>query len=151
MNIHNDHLMGLIRDCLCLPEEGKDYEIHFARFINGNEEVNSFCMNDLTDNKVVRKNSAFHFMNYNNFMDKIYDNFLPCYLTENQMKEIKYYHIIIEVKDHSVIIKILVNYKDYFLREEGKYETKEISLPIGDLAVYSAVKGMHETIYELMF
>lgn len=147
MSIQNDHLMGIIRDCLCLPEEDKDYEIHFARFIDGNEEVNSFCMNDLTDNRMVRKNSNFHFMYDNNFMDKIYDNFLPYYLTKNQ--EIKYYHIIVEVKNNSVTVKILVNYVDHFWGD--KCETKEIPLPIDGLAIYSAIKGMHETIYELMF
>ena len=59
MSIQNDHLMGIIRSCLCLPEDDKDYEIHFARFINGNETVNSFCMNNTTDNRVVKKNPAF--------------------------------------------------------------------------------------------
>ena len=65
MSIQNDHLMGIIRSCLCLPEDDKDYEIHFAKFINGNETVNSFCMNNTTDNRVVKKNSAFHFMDDN--------------------------------------------------------------------------------------
>lgn len=64
------------------------------------------------------------------------------------MKEMKNYHIIIAVKDTSVTIKILVNYIDHF---DGRYETKEISLPIDGLAVYSAVKGMQETIKKLMF
>ena len=148
MSIQNDHLMGIIRSCLCLPEDGKDYEIHFTRFINGNETVNSFCMNNTTDNRVVKKNPAFHFMD-DNFMDAIYDNFLPYYLTKNQMKEMKNYHIITAVKDTSVTIKILVNYIDNF--EGGRCETKEIPLPIDGLAVYSAVKGMQETIQELMF
>ena len=88
MSIQNDHLMGIIRSCLCLPEDDKAYEIHFVRFINGNETVNSFCMNNTTDNRVVKKNSAFHFMD-DNFMDKVYDNFLPYYLTKNQMNEMK--------------------------------------------------------------
>ena len=139
MNIQNDHLMNIIRSCLCLPEDNKDYKIHFVRFINGNETVNSFCMSNTTDNKVVKKNSAFHFMD-DNFMDKVYDNFLPYYLTENQMKEMKNYHIITAVKDTSVTIKILVNYIDNF--EGGRCETKEIPLHIDGLAVYSAVKGM---------
>ena len=56
----------------------------------------------------------------------------------------KNYHIITAVKDTSVTIKILVNYIDHF--EGGKCETKEIPLPIDGLAVYSAVKGMQETI-----
>ena len=85
-----------------------------------------------------------------NFMDGIYDNFLPYYLTKNQMKEMKNYHIITAVKDTSVTIKILVNYIDNF-NERGRCETKEIPLPIDGLAVYSAVKGMQETIQELMF
>ena len=147
MSIQNDHLMCIIRSCLCLPEDGKDYEIHFVRFINGNETVNSFCMNNTTDNRVVKKNSAFHFMD-DNFMDAIYDNFLPYYLTENQMKEMKNYHIITAVKDTSVTIKILVNYTDNF---DGRCETKEIPLHIDGLAIYCAVKGMQETIQELMF
>lgn len=146
MSIQNDNLISIIRSYLCLPEDDKDYEIHFSRFINGNETVNSFCMNNTTDNRVVKKNSAFHFMD-DNFMDKIYDNFLPYYLTKNQMKEMKNYHIIIAVKDTSVTIKILVNYIYHF---DGRCETKEISLPIDGLDVYSAVKGMQETIQELM-
>ena len=150
MSIQNDHLMGIIRSCLCLPEDDKDYEIHFARFINGNETVNSFCMTNLTDNKVVKKNSGFCFMYNNNFMDKVYDNFLPYYLTENQMKEMKNYNVITAVKDTSVTIKILVNYIDHF-NGGDRCETKEIPLPIDGLAVYSAVKGMQETIQELMF
>ena len=147
MSIQNDHLMGIIRSCLCLPEDNKDYKIHFVRFINGNEIVNSFCMSNTTDNRVVKKNSAFHFMD-ENFMDAIYDNFLPYYLTKNQMKEMKNYHIITSVKDTSVTIKILVNYIDHF---DDRCETKEISLPIDGLDVYSAVKGIQETIKELMF
>ena len=149
MNIQNDHLMSIIRSCLCLPEDDKDYAIHFSRFINGNEEVNSFCMTNLTDNKVVKKNSGFCFMYNNNFMDKIYDSFLPYYLTGNQINGVESYHIITAVRDTSVTIKILVNYIDHF--DGGRCETKEIPLPIDELAVYSAVKGMQETIQELMF
>ena len=81
-------------------------------------------------------------------MDAIYDNFLPYYLTKNQMKEMKNYHIITAVKDTSVTIKILVNYIDHF---DDRCETKEIPLHIDGLAIYSAVKGMQETIQELMF
>ena len=83
MSIQNDNLISIIRYCLYLPEDDKDYEIHFARFINGNKTVNSFCINNTTDNRVVKKNSAFHFMK-DNFMDKVYDNFLPYYLTKTR-------------------------------------------------------------------
>ena len=149
MRIHNDPFMSIIRSCLCLPEDDKDYAIHFSRFINGNEEVNCFCMTNLTDNKVVKKNSSFCFMYNNNFMDKIYDSFLPYYLTGNQINGVESYHIITAVRDTSGTIKILVNYIDNF--EGGKCKTKEIPLPIDELAIYSAVKGMQETISELMF
>ena len=117
MNKMSSHFRITSRKALNLPIDDKDYEIHFVRFIDGNETVNSFCMNNTTDNRVVKKNPAFHFMD-DNFMDAIYDNFLPYYLTKNQMKEMKNYHIITAVKDTSVTIKILVNYIDHF--EGGK-------------------------------